>query len=104
MKTEQPKQEKDYTALLQPVGTKQETLEEVAKNYSKGWGEYDDKKAFIAGAKWQQDKMYSEEDIAKAFDEGVAYETQGKLIKGKEWVKTHKKEWFEQFKNKAPNT
>ena len=66
MKTEQPKQEKDYTALLQPVGTKQETLEEVAKNYLKGWGEYDDKKAFIAGAKWQQEqdkKMFSEEEV-----------------------------------------
>lgn len=34
MKTEQPKQENDYTALLQPVGTKQETLEEAAENYS----------------------------------------------------------------------
>jgi hypothetical protein len=66
MKTEQPKQEKDYTALLQLVGTKQETLEEVAKNYLKGWGEYDDKKAFIAGAKWQQEqdkKMFSEEEV-----------------------------------------
>ena len=57
----------------------------------------------IEFAKWQkeQDKnKFSEEDIAKAFDEGVAYETQGKLIRGKEWIKTHKKEWFKQFKNK----
>ena len=29
----------------------EQTLEEAAENYSKGWGEYDDKKAFIAGAK-----------------------------------------------------
>jgi hypothetical protein len=51
----------------------QETLEEVAKNYSKGLGEYDDKKAFIEGAKWQQEqdkKIYSEEDMYKAFGFG----------------------------------
>jgi hypothetical protein len=29
-----PKQEKDYSALLQPVGTKQETLEETAENFA----------------------------------------------------------------------
>jgi hypothetical protein len=33
-KQEEPKQEKDYTALLQPVGAKQETLE-VKRNYQK---------------------------------------------------------------------
>jgi hypothetical protein len=53
---------------------------------------------FIAGAKWQAERMYSEEDIARAFNEGMAYETMGKYIKGEEWVKTHKKEWFERVK------
>lgn len=37
---------------------KQQTLEEAAKNYSIGWGQCDDKKAFIAGAKWQQERDY----------------------------------------------
>jgi hypothetical protein len=56
------------------------------------------RKLFIRGAKWQAERMYSEEDIARAFNEGMAYETMGKLIKGEEWVKTHKKEWFERVK------
>lgn len=55
---------------------------------------------WIAGATWQAERMYSEEDIALAFNEGQAYSVTGKLVDGKEWVKTHKKEWFEQFKKK----
>ncbi len=50
--------------------------------------------------KWQAEKLYSEEDIALAFNEGQAYSVTGKLVDGKEWVKTYKKEWFEQFKKK----
>ena len=42
---------------------KQETLEEAAAKYARGWGEYDDKKAFIKGAKWQQERMYNEEEV-----------------------------------------
>ena len=34
-----------------------ETLEEAAARYTCGWGEDDDEKAFIAGAKWQQQQM-----------------------------------------------
>lgn len=89
---------------------KETTLEEAAERFRsknpgtmQGGNNTKILNAFIAGAKWKQEQdknKYSEEDIAKAFDEGVAYETQGKLIRGKEWIKTHKKEWFEQFKNK----
>ena len=53
----EPKQEKDYSALLQPVGTKQETLEEVAEKYSA----YSlAKVGFIEGAKWQQEQIYNQ--------------------------------------------
>ena len=48
---------------------KQETLEEVAANLADpnicktdNW---------IAGAKWQQERMYSEEDMRKAYDQGI---------------------------------
>lgn len=62
-----PKEEPDYTALLQPVGTKQETLEEVAKNYAKeSIFSIEEKRAFIDGAEWQQEQdknKYSEEDL-----------------------------------------
>jgi hypothetical protein len=58
---EKPKQEKDYTALLQPVGTKQETLEEVAeKQYS-----YASYEAFIRGAKWQQEQIGNSEFLQR---------------------------------------
>ena len=46
----------------------QETLEEAAARYTCGWGEDDDEKAFIAGAKWQQERMYSEEEVNLMFD------------------------------------
>jgi hypothetical protein len=40
----------------------QETLEEAAEEFIKGWGGLtDSKNSFIEGAKWQQERMYSEE-------------------------------------------
>jgi hypothetical protein len=33
------------------------TIEEAAENYSQGWGENDDVKSFIAGAKWMLEKL-----------------------------------------------
>ena len=75
-----PKEEKDYTALLKPVGNKQaplegltteeitemvfcnkqETLEEVAIKFAYMLGTKDSfeyiKSAFIYGAKWQQEQ------------------------------------------------
>jgi hypothetical protein len=58
-----------YESLEEP---KQEnTLEEAAARYTCGWGENDDEKAFIAGAKWQQERMYSEEDMRKAYNQGI---------------------------------
>jgi hypothetical protein len=40
-----------------------ETLEEAAESYAKGWASNSDKEAFIDGARWQQERMYSEEDV-----------------------------------------
>jgi hypothetical protein len=96
MKTEQPKQEKDYTALLQPVGTKQETLEEASNNedlYLLFPNE-----SFIAGAKWQkeQDKnKYSEEDIINAL-----HSVELKDKKDYSKIYNGMKEWFEKSKKK----
>jgi hypothetical protein len=52
---------------------KQETLEEAAEKYSEGndleYAYVQEIPAFIAGAKWQAEKMYSEEDMIHfAFD------------------------------------
>jgi hypothetical protein len=73
---------------------KQETPEEAAENYYKMFDtlpvvRYN---AFIEGAKWQSKRMYSEEEVINAFNEGQALNVRGKLIQGKDW--------FEQFKKK----
>jgi hypothetical protein len=59
---------------------KQETLEDTAKKFTENLyykvGDADEFNgeplavydAFIAGAKWQQERMYSEEDMRNAFD------------------------------------
>ena len=68
---------------------KQETLEEAAENYSKTFIE-DDGTAevdFIAGANWQSERMYSEEDMEKAFQNGLNRSFDSDFDR-----------WFEQFK------
>jgi hypothetical protein len=84
---------------------KQETLEETAKRLY----EYQSQnppytiitpkakiEGFIEGAKWQQERMYSEEDMI-AFAT-FYYTHQGKATEY--WGKDLFKEWFEQFKKK----
>ena len=85
---------------------KQETLEEASEKYCdipeklKGqkykWSAQDRVlyNAFIDGAKWQAERMYSEEKMHKLMDDYQDY-----LFKTNEPVKTFK-EWFEQFKKK----
>jgi hypothetical protein len=66
-----------------------ETLEEAAEQY---WEKQPyNKDAFKEGAKWQQERMYSEEDLSGAFEAGMMFigEDKGSF-----------KEWFEQFKKK----
>ena len=77
-----------------------ETLEEAAKKYfpsaKKMGGEiYCTYKGFIAGAKWQQERSYSEEEVIQLVSDWTDYrmseDTKSKV--------TFKK-WFEEFKNK----
>jgi hypothetical protein len=62
---------------------KQETLEEAAERL------YPissiPRKLFIRGAKWQQERSYSEEDMREAFEWGVAH------ITFEEWIRRFKK-------------
>jgi hypothetical protein len=44
-----------------------ETLEEAAEHNSKKVGSYAGYQDFIAGAKWQAERMYSEEEIKEAY-------------------------------------
>ena len=71
---------------------KQETLEKVAKKYQKDFGIRPNQFAdvdFEAGAKWQRERSYSEEDLRKAFDAGYKNE-----------FGNYFRYWFEEFKKK----
>jgi O-methyltransferase involved in polyketide biosynthesis len=75
---------------------KQETLEEAAENHAKIFQfpfDCDPAETFIAGAKWQQERMYSEEDMKKAFNAGEENVNNCYTYMPFE-------EWFETFKNK----
>jgi hypothetical protein len=80
---------------------KQETPEEAAERiYPMVSNEYlwhvpiQTRKIFIEGAKWQQEKSYSEEDMKDAYIQGTL---------GLEYKKNFNEsfyKWFEQFKKK----
>jgi hypothetical protein len=78
------------------VEDKQETLEEAAERlYSdKEYPMYGEirRDGFINGAKWQQERMYSEEEVIK-----ILYQFHYDLVNSKFDTK---EEWFEQFKKK----
>ena len=73
---------------------KQETLEEAAERLAKHFNI-----DFIEGAKWQQERMYSEEDMKTAFKIGfsIGYGSDVHAIDEKNRTCD---EWFEQFKKK----
>jgi hypothetical protein len=82
-----------------------ETLEEATKKYANKNGdipttELEDaifKQGFIDGAKWQQERSYSEEDLKEAFKQ-----SRQALIFEKDMPPVYNdfEEWFKQFKNK----
>lgn len=69
---------------------KQETLEEASWKFNplkKLDGEFL-RAAFIKGAKWQAERMYSEEEVLE-------------LLRKAHFVEQNIDEWFERFKKKA---
>ena len=54
---------------------KKETLEEAAEKYRKTTPNqmFGDELGFIDGAKWQQKRSYSEEDLKYAYEQGELY-------------------------------
>jgi hypothetical protein len=64
----EPLQELERGITITHVG-KQETLEEAARRIfgDDEDGHYLEKRAFIKGAKWQAEKLYSEEDMREAY-------------------------------------
>lgn len=85
-----------------------EILEEAAKNYAIdnsliGY-ELMPYKGFIAGAKWQQEKSYSEEEVYKLLEKALVWkdnEDIGNLITAQKTIRySNFNHWFEQFKKK----
>jgi hypothetical protein len=79
---------------------KQETLEEVAERLKIEW-KIDRPQDFIEGAKWQAERMYSEEDMKESFINGALtdlFNTWG--ISDKDMAKEKFHVWFEQFRKK----
>ena len=96
------KHKKRYKIII-PKEPKQETLEEAAVDYISEKSERAREYGMVFnairfGAKWQAERMYSEEDLREAFRQGqdnMDYsDTYG-------WdSKLTEQEWFEQFKKK----
>ena len=73
--------------------SKQETFEEVANNWIKNTSEFlSVKNGFVAGAKWQAERMYSGEEVLN-----ILYKHTEDLLAGK---KITLEQWFEQYKKK----
>ena len=75
-----------------------ETLEEAAEKWlnKDGFNEfnhYDTRPSFIEGAKWQQERMYSEEEVLKLVDGAFHMYASSHRHDAKEWL-------VEQFKKK----
>jgi uncharacterized protein YneR len=96
-----------YKIIIPKEEPKQETLEEAAENkfgkVNPTLGKSDYRMGYesglIAGAKWQQERMYSEEEIKSAFKIGfnIGY---GSPVSELDLKQQHCDKWFEQFKKK----
>jgi hypothetical protein len=86
--------------FYQSLEPKQETLEEAAENYCSNSHAINEDRAawqdiefaFNDGAKWQSERMYSEEEVKQIID--------ATLIEHSDFVLADIPEWFEQFKKK----
>jgi hypothetical protein len=93
----------EYKIFIPQEEPKKETLEEAAEQYSRnGCWEGVRKQGFIAGAKWQAERMYSEEEVKelckKSRDEGYDENTLEGIGANEKIVPFG--EWFEQVKKK----
>lgn len=87
----------NYKGNILPLKeNKQETLEEVAERMSIGIREEDYKDGFIDGAKWQKDRMYSEEEVKKISTKFFHY---WKTVPSND-IEGGFDYWIDQFKNK----
>jgi hypothetical protein len=82
-----------------------ETLEEAAEKYAKTAEGIDIPYqnglyyGFVDGAKWQAERMYSEEDLKKAFIAGGNSQIEEDDGYGSRYLK-YMEDWFQKFKKK----
>jgi hypothetical protein len=101
MQQEEPKQDLRKYPLTPDECFKQETLEEAAYNYENSFKESDGTESvdFIAGAKWQAERMYSEEDMRGMYDKSCGLIGLS-LLNDQTENDSRFKKLFEQFKKK----
>jgi len=82
-------------------GPKQETLEEVAERKFQNIG---DRLIFEDGAKWQEERSYSEEEVIELLQKALTHKDDGEigsLVTAQREIRTANFfSWFEQFKKK----
>ena len=84
-----------YNVVFSKEEPKQETLEEAAEKYASiSFNRQDLYDGFIAGAKWQAERMYSEEEVFNLCGDFATFVQQKRPSYKKQL------EWFEQFKKK----
>jgi len=86
---------------------KQETLEEAAEKYAKQFDYAEDSSPqldFIEGAKWQQERSYSEEEVLYLLQKALRHQDDGEigsLVTAQGKIRTANfYSWFEQSKKK----
>jgi hypothetical protein len=85
-----------FDKFIYKITIPQETLEQVAEKWYSPFGFYPDpKQGFIAGAEWQTEKMYSEEEVLK-----LLYKRPNFINMTTAQKQEETKYWFEQFKKK----
>ncbi len=77
----------EVAQLKYPINNNLSVIDRIGLNYTAHHG-------FIEGAKWQQERSYSEEEVLNII---LKYEL-AKRNKGIYWSDREVKEWFEQFK------
>lgn len=77
-----------------------ETLEEAADNWVNKPIIGTKRESFIAGAKWKQEKMYSEEEVYNLLEEAMKDCYDEELEYHYDGDYKNLKKWFEQFKKK----
>jgi hypothetical protein len=108
---EKPKEEHKCTCNIKKEEPKQETVEEAAKEFVLSHDfslltnpNHLANRCFQYGAKWQTEKMYSEEEVIKLLQKALTHQDDGKtgsLVTAQGEIRPPNfYSWFEQFKKK----